>query len=66
MIEGHDPQQAEAHARTVLGAQQYATAADTAKHYSLDEILTLATATTALRSAPQSQLGGSAGRTTAG
>jgi hypothetical protein len=54
MIEGHDPQQAEDHARSVLGAQQYATAAETAKHRSLDEILTLATTTPAFKSTPSS------------
>jgi hypothetical protein len=54
MIEGHDPQQAEDHARSVLGAQQYATPAETAKHRTLDEILTLATTTPAFKSAPSS------------
>jgi len=42
MIEGHDPQEAEGHARSVLGTRQFVVAADTGKHSSLDELLTLA------------------------
>jgi hypothetical protein len=41
MIEGHDPQQAQAHARAVLGTKQFAVATDTGKHSSLDEMLPL-------------------------
>jgi predicted ATPase/DNA-binding SARP family transcriptional activator len=39
MIEGHDPQEAEAHARSVLGTKRFAAAADTGTHSSLEEIL---------------------------
>jgi hypothetical protein len=52
VIEGHDPQEAEGHARTVLGTKRFAVAAHTGKHFSLDEILTLATTAGAFRLAP--------------
>jgi hypothetical protein len=38
MIEGHDPHQAQAHARSVLGTRQFLAATNTAKHSSLDEM----------------------------
>ncbi|HET7519173.1 MAG TPA: hypothetical protein VFN05_16085 [Actinomycetes bacterium] len=52
MIEGHDPREAERHARTVLGTEHFAAAADTGKHSSLEEVLPLLTTPGALRSAP--------------
>jgi tetratricopeptide (TPR) repeat protein len=44
MIEGHDPHQAQAHARSVLGTKQFAVATNTGKHSSLDELPLGATA----------------------
>jgi predicted ATPase/DNA-binding SARP family transcriptional activator len=44
MIEGHDPQQAQAHTRSVLGTKQFAVATNTGKHSSLDELPLGATA----------------------
>jgi predicted ATPase/DNA-binding SARP family transcriptional activator len=41
LIEGHDPQRAQAHARSVLGTKQFTVAANTGKHSSLDEMLLL-------------------------
>jgi hypothetical protein len=41
VIEGHDPQQAQAHARSVLGTRQFLAATNTGKHSSLDEMLLL-------------------------
>jgi hypothetical protein len=41
MIEGHDPRQAHAHARSVLGTEQFTVATSTGKHSSLDELLLL-------------------------
>lgn len=52
VIEGHDPHEAGGHVRSVLGARQFAVAADRGKYSSLDELLTLATAAGASRSAP--------------
>jgi hypothetical protein len=44
MIEGHDPHQAQAHAQSVLGTEQFAVATNTGKHSSLDELPLGATA----------------------
>jgi predicted ATPase/DNA-binding SARP family transcriptional activator len=44
MIEGHDPQQAQAHARSVLGTKQFLAATNTGEHLSLDEMLALGVA----------------------
>jgi hypothetical protein len=52
MIEGRDPQDATGHAMTVLGAKRFAAAADTAKQFSLDEVLRSATVARAFSSAP--------------
>jgi hypothetical protein len=41
LIEGHDPQQAQAQVRSLLGTKQFAVAANTGKHSSLDELLAL-------------------------
>jgi predicted ATPase len=51
MIEGHDPHQAQAHARSVLGTNQFAVATNTGKHSSLDE-LPLGATTRAFKSGP--------------
>jgi hypothetical protein len=50
MIEGHDPQQAQAHARSVLGTKQFAVATNTGKHSSLDEMLALGVTARAFKS----------------
>ena len=42
IIEGHDPEEAGRRAQTALGAKRYAAVANTGKHSSLDQILTLA------------------------
>jgi predicted ATPase/DNA-binding SARP family transcriptional activator len=52
MIEGHDPQQAQAHARSVLGTKQFAVATNTGKHSSLDEMVLLGATTRAFKSGP--------------
>jgi hypothetical protein len=41
LIEGHDPHQAQAHARSVLRTNQFTVATSTGKHSSLDEMLLL-------------------------
>ena len=38
LIEGHDPDQAQAHARSVLGTKQFAVATNTGNDSPLDEI----------------------------
>ena len=42
IIEGHDPEEAGRRAQTALGTKRYAVVANTGKHSSLDQILTLA------------------------
>jgi predicted ATPase/DNA-binding SARP family transcriptional activator len=50
LIEGHDPQQAHAHARSVLGTTQFTVATNTGKHSSFDETLLLAASARAFES----------------
>lgn len=50
MIEGHDPQQAQAHVRSVLGTKQFAVATDTGNDSSLDEMLALGVTPRAFKS----------------
>jgi hypothetical protein len=50
MIEGHDPHQAQAHARSVLGTTQFTVVTNTGKHSSLDEMLLLAASARAFES----------------
>jgi tetratricopeptide (TPR) repeat protein len=50
LIEGHDPHQAQAHARSVLGTKQFTVATNTGKHSSLDEMLLLAASARAFES----------------
>jgi predicted ATPase/DNA-binding SARP family transcriptional activator len=50
LIEGHDPHQAQAHARSVLGTKQFTVATSTGKHSSLDEMLLLGASARAFES----------------
>jgi hypothetical protein len=50
LIEGHDPQQAHAHARSVLGTTQFTVATNTGKHSSLEEMLLLGASARAFES----------------
>jgi hypothetical protein len=53
VIEGHDPQAAERHARTVLGTTRFAAAVEDGKQSSPEELLLLAAIPGAFASAPQ-------------
>ena len=50
MIEGHDPQHAHAHARSVLGTKQFAVATNTGNDSPLDEIIALGVTPRAFKS----------------